>query len=355
MNGVLVIDKPKGWTSHDVVARVRKVLQVKKAGHGGTLDPLATGVLPIYLNEATKLVPFNLEGTKEYVAILRFGQETDTLDADGKIVAETREFFFTREKLEETLRPLPGNDPAEPPRFFGDQERGRSGLPQGAGRGKTGAGGAGSGDRVPGVGGDFAPPGHDRRHLRERDVYPESGGRYRPEPGVRGACFRTAKAALGALPPGPGDPPGRVCQSGGKRYNRREGSLPEGKRRPCRHPADRSRRRPKKSGGESPSVWKIWPNPNGAGCRKDNGWGFARDPAIFWPSRGKDFGGFRGADLRVFHRAAERFTKPVPPSFSEPHVWRGGGTKPKPEAVFGQAIKGKKSRREQAIAERRKM
>lgn len=117
MNGVLVIDKPKGWTSHDVVARVRKVLKVKKAGHGGTLDPLATGVLPIYLNEATKLVPFNLEGTKEYVATLKLGQETDTLDADGEVVAETREFFFTREKVEESLKPFRGTIRQRPPVF----------------------------------------------------------------------------------------------------------------------------------------------------------------------------------------------------------------------------------------------
>jgi len=117
LNGVLVIDKPKGWTSHDVVARVRKVLKVRKAGHGGTLDPLATGVLPIYLEEATKLVPFNLEGAKEYVATLRLGQETDTLDADGKIVAEIREFSFTREKIEESLKSFRGTIRQRPPVF----------------------------------------------------------------------------------------------------------------------------------------------------------------------------------------------------------------------------------------------
>jgi tRNA pseudouridine55 synthase len=117
LNGVLVIDKPKGWTSHDVVARVRKVLKVRKAGHGGTLDPLATGVLPIYLEEATKLVPFNLEGAKEYVATLRLGQETDTLDADGKIVAEIREFSFTRERIEESLKSFRGTIRQRPPVF----------------------------------------------------------------------------------------------------------------------------------------------------------------------------------------------------------------------------------------------
>ena len=86
MNGVLVIDKPKGWTSHKVVAWVRNALGLRKVGHGGTLDPLATGVLPIYLGEGTKLVPFNLEGIKEYIATMKLGQETDTLDAAlGKV------------------------------------------------------------------------------------------------------------------------------------------------------------------------------------------------------------------------------------------------------------------------------
>ncbi len=124
MNGVFVIDKPKGWTSHDVVARVRRALRVKKAGHGGTLDPLATGVLPVYLNEATKLVPFNLEGTKEYVATARLGQETDTLDADGKIVAETETFDFSGKELEETLKRFRGVIRQKPPLFSAIKKNG---------------------------------------------------------------------------------------------------------------------------------------------------------------------------------------------------------------------------------------
>jgi tRNA pseudouridine55 synthase len=120
----LVIDKPGGWTSHDVVARVRKTLKTKKAGHGGTLDPLATGVLPLYLNEATKLVPFNLEGTKEYVATLRLGQETDTLDADGRVVAETPQFHFPREKIEEALKPFRGDIRQRPPVFSAIKKEG---------------------------------------------------------------------------------------------------------------------------------------------------------------------------------------------------------------------------------------
>ena len=117
MNGVLIIDKPKGWTSHDVVARVRKVLIIKKAGHGGTLDPLATGVLPVYLNEGTKLVPFNLEGTKDYLATMKLGQETDTLDADGKVVGEKQGVSCTREEIEEVLERFRGPIRQTPPLF----------------------------------------------------------------------------------------------------------------------------------------------------------------------------------------------------------------------------------------------
>ena len=117
MNGVLVIDKPKGWTSHDVVAWVRRVLRVKKAGHGGTLDPLATGVLPVYLEEGTKLVAFNLEGMKEYRATMKLGQETDTLDADGKITAEKQGFFCSRERVEEVLGQFRGLIRQVPPLF----------------------------------------------------------------------------------------------------------------------------------------------------------------------------------------------------------------------------------------------
>ncbi len=115
MNGVLVIDKPKGWTSHDVVARVRSILRIKKAGHGGTLDPLATGVLPIYLGEATKLVPFNLEGAKEYRVRMRLGQETDTQDADGKVIAEKVGFSFSREEIENALGRFRGPIQQTPP------------------------------------------------------------------------------------------------------------------------------------------------------------------------------------------------------------------------------------------------
>ena len=124
MNGVLVIDKPKGWTSHDVVAWVRKTLRIRKVGHGGTLDPLATGVLPLYLGEGTKLAPFNLEGIKNYVATMKLGQETDTLDADGRVTAETEGFHCTRQRVEEALEPFRGIIRQKPPVYSAVKQKG---------------------------------------------------------------------------------------------------------------------------------------------------------------------------------------------------------------------------------------
>ncbi len=117
MNGVLVIDKPKGLTSQDVVTRVRKTLQLKKAGHGGTLDPLATGVLPVYLNEGTKLAPFNLDGTKDYIAVMKLGQETTTLDAEGEITQETQDFHVEPDEILAALARFQGKIGQVPPLY----------------------------------------------------------------------------------------------------------------------------------------------------------------------------------------------------------------------------------------------
>jgi tRNA pseudouridine55 synthase len=86
MNGVIVIDKPKGLTSSNLLNRVKKILNINKAGHTGTLDPFATGVLPICFNEATKLIPYFDEEFKEYHGKLHLGVETDTLDETGKVI-----------------------------------------------------------------------------------------------------------------------------------------------------------------------------------------------------------------------------------------------------------------------------
>jgi len=89
ISGWLIVDKPGGMTSTDVVNRVRRLLDARKVGHGGTLDPLATGVLPIALGEATKTVAYVMDGKKSYRFCVRFGAATETDDAEGRIVAES--------------------------------------------------------------------------------------------------------------------------------------------------------------------------------------------------------------------------------------------------------------------------
>src|SRR6195952_5475162 len=87
LNGWLIIDKPQGLTSTDVVNRVRRWFDAQKAGHGGTLDPLATGLLPVAFGSATKTVPYVMDGTKLYHFTLKFGEARDTDDADGAVTA----------------------------------------------------------------------------------------------------------------------------------------------------------------------------------------------------------------------------------------------------------------------------
>lgn len=86
MNGVIVIDKPQGITSHDVILRLRKLIKIKRIGHGGTLDPLASGVLPIFIGEATKAIQFLSNEDKVYKGKMIFGIDTDTLDITGRIL-----------------------------------------------------------------------------------------------------------------------------------------------------------------------------------------------------------------------------------------------------------------------------
>src|ERR1019366_530070 len=89
-NGLLLIDKPTGLTSHDVVARVRKVLNERRVGHAGTLDPMATGLLVLGVGPSTRLLRFAQSETKRYVGVVTLGVRTDSLDADGQVL-ERRE------------------------------------------------------------------------------------------------------------------------------------------------------------------------------------------------------------------------------------------------------------------------
>lgn len=116
INGFIVIDKPAGITSHDVVSRVRRILGTRKVGHTGTLDPFATGVLPIAINEGTKAIPFLDEGVKRYDALMRFGVVTDTLDMTGSVLSE-KVPHVERKMLDSVLSRFTGILKQIPPMF----------------------------------------------------------------------------------------------------------------------------------------------------------------------------------------------------------------------------------------------
>jgi tRNA pseudouridine55 synthase len=116
LDGWLIVDKPPGFTSTDVVNRVRRAFDAQKAGHGGTLDPLATGVLPIAFGAATKTVPYVMDGTKLYRFTLRFGEARDTDDADGKVTAESA-VRPADEEMRAALPQFTGNIFQVPPAF----------------------------------------------------------------------------------------------------------------------------------------------------------------------------------------------------------------------------------------------
>lgn len=117
MDGILVIDKPAGLTSHDVVNKVRRLISSKKVGHAGTLDPFATGVLVLGFNQGTKALNFLKEDDKEYEATLRLGIETDTLDRDGRILRETPCPDIGDGDMEKILASFIGKQSQLPPKF----------------------------------------------------------------------------------------------------------------------------------------------------------------------------------------------------------------------------------------------
>jgi tRNA pseudouridine55 synthase len=116
-NGVLIVDKPSGWTSHDVVARVRRTLKQKAVGHLGTLDPLATGVLPLVLGNMTRLAQFYLASEKSYEGVIRFGFATDTYDAEGERVGADEEPRLSFERVREIAAGFRGEIEQMPPPF----------------------------------------------------------------------------------------------------------------------------------------------------------------------------------------------------------------------------------------------
>ena len=115
-NGILVIDKSAGWTSQDVAAKLRGVFHERRVGHGGTLDPMATGVLPVFIGRATRAAEFLESAEKEYVAGLRLGVVTDTQDTSGNIL-ETHPVAVTREEVQAALRQFLGPIEQIPPMY----------------------------------------------------------------------------------------------------------------------------------------------------------------------------------------------------------------------------------------------
>jgi tRNA pseudouridine55 synthase len=116
-DGFFVIDKPAGITSHDVVSRVRRILSTRKVGHTGTLDPFATGVLPVAVNDGTKAIPFLDEGIKQYEALIRLGMVTDTLDMTGKVLKQSDCSFVGQDQLTEVMARFTGLIRQIPPMF----------------------------------------------------------------------------------------------------------------------------------------------------------------------------------------------------------------------------------------------
>ena len=116
MNGIVIVDKPQGWTSQDVTARLRRVFNTRRIGHGGTLDPMATGVLPVFVGRATRGVEFFEHAEKIYEATLRLGLTTDTEDTSGTILEE-REVRISEEEFLGILPKFRGEIQQIPPMY----------------------------------------------------------------------------------------------------------------------------------------------------------------------------------------------------------------------------------------------
>lgn len=117
MNGVIVVDKAKGNTSFDEIRKIRKEYTIKKVGHTGTLDPMATGVLTILVGEATKLSDYLMNHDKEYVATLSLGEKRDTGDSEGKIIETKKVPDLSEKNVKETLKSFEGKISQIPPKY----------------------------------------------------------------------------------------------------------------------------------------------------------------------------------------------------------------------------------------------
>lgn len=124
MNGILLVDKPSGWTSNDVVQKLKGVLHQRRVGHSGTLDPMATGLLVVFIGRATRAVQFAEADSKRYIASLRLGVTTDTLDTDGTVTA-TCDKKISAEELTSALEQFKGEISQIPPMYSAIKMNGR--------------------------------------------------------------------------------------------------------------------------------------------------------------------------------------------------------------------------------------
>jgi tRNA pseudouridine55 synthase len=124
LNGVIVIDKPSGWTSHDVVARARNILKERSIGHLGTLDPMATGVLPLVIGKMTRLCQFYGDSEKSYEGTIRFGFATETYDADGDPLGPPEQVELTRDGVVQAAKGFVGILHQVPPAFSAKKIKG---------------------------------------------------------------------------------------------------------------------------------------------------------------------------------------------------------------------------------------
>lgn len=134
--GILLVDKPQGFTSHDVVAVMRGVLRMKKIGHAGTLDPMATGLLLILVGKATKVSQYLMSMDKEYLGTVKLGEVTDSQDAEGEIVATTPVPDLTKEDVLKEMKTFMGDQYQTPPMFSAKKINGKK-LYEIARQGKT--------------------------------------------------------------------------------------------------------------------------------------------------------------------------------------------------------------------------
>ncbi|GBD38072.1 tRNA pseudouridine synthase B [bacterium HR37] len=117
MDGIVIVDKPKGISSRETVDKVKRILKTKRAGHTGTLDPFATGVLPVCLGKATRIIPFLDEELKEYEAVLKLGITTDTMDLTGRVLCEKEVGHIGEGRIKEVFSELTGVITQTPPMF----------------------------------------------------------------------------------------------------------------------------------------------------------------------------------------------------------------------------------------------